>query len=264
MLTADGEAFHDASRETGRQSLAPLLAFDCGALADQDPLDRPLWLFLTEFQRLDTPAAMADLDGVFCPSDELAWRIRNEFPELPVHVTGLPVCSGLFMDEDGDVTRRQLGAEEGQLVVFCREETAALSQAMDRVMEDERFFLITQEHLRIIDHDPCRATGRALSACDLMVAEPSAWRLAEALACNLPVVAWADTQSPYFQNALYLTQHGAGQICQDGLDLVYRLGIFASKPERIRRLREAVRGLSRTFDAGQLAKTINQSMACAA
>jgi processive 1,2-diacylglycerol beta-glucosyltransferase len=84
---------------------------------------------------------------------------------------------------------------------------------------------------------------RLMACADVAVTKPGGLTVSECLAVGLPMVLIAPIPGQEERNADYLMEQGVALKAQDAVALEYKLGQLLADPERLARMRAAMRGL---------------------
>jgi processive 1,2-diacylglycerol beta-glucosyltransferase len=86
---------------------------------------------------------------------------------------------------------------------------------------------------------------RVMACADLAVTKPGGLTVSECLAVGLPMVLISPIPGQEERNADYLMEHGVAVKAPDMVALEFKIGQLVKEPERVKHMRENMRGLGR-------------------
>ena len=219
----------------------PVVILDGAASPHDTATQADLWLFVTHFNSHFSVLRPADWAGILCLNPRTAWRLRRLYPGLRVATTDYPMPASARRLIDRRKARQILQLSDQRLGIFCTEETPELGKFLATLEDDPRVALITPDRFaKYSVFNEQEATAWGLAACDVVLGEPTAERVAMAVRQSAPLVSFTKPGNPLFDNAYYLTERGAGVIARDGLDLAQMIDRFAAHRDHLQALRQAM------------------------
>jgi processive 1,2-diacylglycerol beta-glucosyltransferase len=218
----------------------------------------PVWVQVTDFD-LHRLWVQAGMRGYFAASDEIAFRmIERGIPKENIAVTGIPIMPVFAQSYDRAACAREIGIAPDKTTLLLMTGGAALIERLLALPQDFQIIALAGRNEKLLasyraiaKNHPTRlfplgftTTIERLMACaDVAVTKPGGLTVSECLAVGLPMVLIAPIPGQEERNADYLMEQGVALKAQDAVALEYKLGQLLADPERLARMRAAMRGL---------------------
>jgi processive 1,2-diacylglycerol beta-glucosyltransferase len=226
----------------------------------------PVWVQVTDFD-LHRMWVQAGMRGYFAASDEIAFRMAARgIPSDSVHVTGIPIMPIFSRRFDRNECARELGITPDKTTLLLMTGGAGLAGGdlmLERLLALRDDFQIValagRNHQLLVRYRSLAAAHpgrlfalgytstieRVMACADLAVTKPGGLTVSECLAVGLPMVLISPIPGQEERNADYLMEHGIAVKAPDIVALEFKIGQLVKEPERLKHMRENMRGLGR-------------------
>ena len=226
----------------------------------------PVWVQVTDFD-LHRMWVQAGKRGYFAASDEIAFRMAARgIPSDSVHVTGIPIMPIFSRRFDRNECARELGITPDKTMLLLMTGGAGLAGGdlmLERLLALPDDFQIValagRNHQLLVKYRSLAAAHpgrlfalgytstieRVMACADLAVTKPGGLTVSECLAVGLPMVLISPIPGQEERNADYLMEHGIAVKAPDIVALEFKIGQLVKEPERLKHMRENMRGLGR-------------------
>ena len=226
----------------------------------------PVWVQVTDFD-LHRMWVQAGMRGYFAASDEIAFRMAARgIPSNSVHVTGIPTMPIFSRRFDRDECARELGIAPDKITLLLMTGGAGLAGGdlmVERLLglaDDFQIVALAGRNQQLLGRyrslaaaHPGRLVAlgytstieRVMACADLAVTKPGGLTVSECLAVELPMVLISPIPGQEERNADYLMEHGIAVKAPDMVALEFKIGQLVKEPERLKHMRENMRGLGR-------------------
>jgi processive 1,2-diacylglycerol beta-glucosyltransferase len=236
----------------------------------------PVWVQVTDFDlhRLWVQPGVA---GYCVASDEVAFRLRDALPEVPVQVTGIPVMPAFAAPAPRAECARELGLQPDRMTVMVMTGGAGLSSGgamVERLLRlsdtlqvvaiagrnatlHSAYEALARQHpQRMVALGFTSTIERVMSASDLCITKPGGLSTSECLALGLPMLLISPIPGQEERNAQVLLEQGAAWLAMDELALAWRVQQLLAAPERLAGLRDRALALGRPQAAAQVLRSV--------
>jgi len=226
----------------------------------------PVWVQVTDFD-LHRMWVQAGMRGYFAASDEIAFRMAARgIPSDSVHVTGIPIMPIFSRRLDRDECAREFGIAPDKTTLLLMTGGAGLAGGdlmVERLLglaDDFQIVALAGRNQQLLGRyrslaaaHPGRLVAlgytstieRVMACADLAVTKPGGLTVSECLAVGLPMVLISPIPGQEERNADYLMEHGIAVKAPDMVALEFKIGQLVKEPERLKHMRENMRGLGR-------------------
>ncbi|HYT56889.1 MAG TPA: glycosyltransferase [Verrucomicrobiae bacterium] len=225
-----------------------------------------VWVQVTDFD-LHRMWVQAGMRGYFAASDEIAFRMAARgIPSDSVHVTGIPIMPIFSRRFDRDECAREFGIAPDKTTLLLMTGGAGLAGGdlmVERLLglpDDFQIVALAGMNQQLLGRyrslaaaHPGRLVAlgytstieRVMACADLAVTKPGGLTVSECLAVGLPMVLTSPIPGQEERNADYLLEHGVAVKAPDMVALEFKIGQLVKEPERLKHMRENMRGLGR-------------------
>ncbi|HEV8721280.1 MAG TPA: glycosyltransferase [Candidatus Binatia bacterium] len=226
----------------------------------------PVWVQVTDFD-LHRMWVQSGMRGYFAASDEIAFRmVARGIPSDSVHVTGIPIMPIFSRRFDRDECARELGIAPDKITLLLMTGGAGLAGGdlmVERLLglpDDFQIVALAGRNQQLLGRYRSLAAAhpgrllalaytstieRVMACADLAVTKPGGLTVSECLAVGLPMVLISPIPGQEERNADYLMEHGIAVKAQDMVALEFKIGQLVKEPERLKHMRQNMRGLGR-------------------
>jgi processive 1,2-diacylglycerol beta-glucosyltransferase len=226
----------------------------------------PVWVQVTDFD-LHRMWVQAGMRGYFAASDEIAFRMTARgIPNDSVHVTGIPIMPIFSRRFDRAECASELGIAPDKTTVLLMTGGAGLAGGelmVERLLGlpgDFQLVALAGKNQELLAKYRSLAAAhprrlfalgftstieKIMASADLAVTKPGGLTVSECLAVGLPMVLISPIPGQEERNADYLMEQGVAVKAPDGVALEYKIGQLLKEPERLKQMREKMRGLGR-------------------
>jgi processive 1,2-diacylglycerol beta-glucosyltransferase len=203
----------------------------------------------------------------FAASDEIVFRMAARgIPKDDVHITGIPIMPMFCGRFDRDACARELGIAPDKTTLLLMTGGVGLGggelmieQLLD-IPGDFQLVAMAGKNQELLEKYRSLAAAhpgrlfalgftstieRVMASADLAVTKPGGLTVSECLAVGLPMVLISPIPGQEERNADYLMEQGVAVKAPDGVALKYKIGQLLKEPERLKQMREKMRGLGR-------------------
>jgi processive 1,2-diacylglycerol beta-glucosyltransferase len=224
----------------------------------------PVWVQVTDFD-LHRMWVQSGMRGYFAASDEIAFRMAARgIPSDSVHVTGIPIMPMFSRRFDRDECARELGITPDKTTLLLMTGGAGLTGGdlmVERLLtlpDDFQIVALAGRNQQLLGRYRSLAAAhpgrlfalgytstieRVMACADLAVTKPGGLTVSECLAVGLPMVLISPIPGQEERNADYLMEHGIAVKAPDMVALEFKIGQLVKEPERLKHMRENMRGL---------------------
>ena len=226
----------------------------------------PVWVQVTDFD-LHRMWVQAGMRGYFAASDEIAFRMAQRgIPVAHIRVTGIPIMPAFSQKLARAECAREIGVKPDKTTLLLMTGGAGLAggEAMiERLLGlsgDFQIVALAGKNQQLLMKYRSLATAhpgrllpigftttieRVMACADLAVTKPGGLTVSECLAIGLPMVLISPIPGQEERNADFLMEQGVAVKAADIVAVEFKIGQLLKEPERLKQMREKMRGLGR-------------------
>jgi processive 1,2-diacylglycerol beta-glucosyltransferase len=232
----------------------------------------PVWVQVTDFDvhglwlqpSSHNPAGSQPIRGYGVANHEVAFRVQEALPSMPVVVTGIPIMPAFTAKLDRVSCAQALGLDPTLPTALVMTGGAGMTSGVamvERLLRVPGAFQIIaiagrnaallKQYEQLAAAHPGKllplgfttTIERVMAACDWVVTKPGGLTTSECLALGLPMLLISPIPGQEERNAQHLLEQGAAWLAMDATALEFRWRAWLAKPDALAPLRERARAL---------------------